>query len=111
MSTLSSCVNPLPPLSHTINPRYVSLSDCQRVLTHPRLTPAMAMKYGFQSVEEYKAKAQEKFSLLKTGIIKGPSTRLLLVNVGFPLSLKKRLLAKLTLGRASRTASCLSKTQ
>jgi hypothetical protein len=41
----------------------------------------MAMKHGFQSVEEYKADAQKKFSLLETGIIKKPSTRLLLVNV------------------------------
>ena len=41
----------------------------------------MAMKHGFQSVEEYKAKAQKKFSLLETGIIQKPSTRLLLVNV------------------------------
>ncbi|KAL2161111.1 hypothetical protein VTH06DRAFT_8330 [Thermothelomyces fergusii] len=44
------------------------------------LTPAMAMKHGFKSVEEYKAKAQKKFSLLETGIIQRPSTRLLLVN-------------------------------
>ena len=41
----------------------------------------MAMKHGFDSVEEYKAKAQKKFSLLETGIIHKPSTRLLLVNV------------------------------
>lgn len=41
----------------------------------------MAMKHGFPSVEEYKAKAQKKFSLLETGIIRNPSTRLLLVNV------------------------------
>ncbi|AEO61074.1 hypothetical protein MYCTH_2310905 [Thermothelomyces thermophilus ATCC 42464] len=44
------------------------------------LTPAMAMKHGFKSVDEYKAKAQKKFSLLETGIIQRPSTRLLLVN-------------------------------
>ncbi len=42
----------------------------------------MAMKHGFASVEEYKAKAQEKFSLLETGVIFKPCTRLLLVNVG-----------------------------
>lgn len=46
-----------------------------------RLTPAMAMKHGFESVEEYKANVQKKFSLLENGILEMPSTRLLLVNV------------------------------
>jgi hypothetical protein len=41
----------------------------------------MAMKHGFNSVEEYKENAQKKFSLLETGIIQKPSTRLLLINV------------------------------
>ncbi|KAG7291508.1 hypothetical protein NEMBOFW57_001527 [Staphylotrichum longicolle] len=45
-----------------------------------QLTPAMAMKHGFASVEEYKANVQKKFSLLETGIIHRPSTRLLLIN-------------------------------
>ncbi|GAB1312369.1 Pigment biosynthesis protein Ayg1 [Madurella fahalii] len=45
-----------------------------------QLTPAMAMKHGFASVEEYKAGVQKKFSLLETGIIHKPSTRLLLIN-------------------------------
>lgn len=45
----------------------------------------MAMKHGFASVEEYKANAQKKFSLLETGIIQKPSTRLLLINVGYSL--------------------------
>ncbi|KAK4102803.1 alpha/beta-hydrolase [Parathielavia hyrcaniae] len=45
-----------------------------------QLSPAMAMKHGFASAEEYKANAQKKFSLLETGIIKKPSTRLLLIN-------------------------------
>jgi len=44
------------------------------------LTPAMAMKHGFKSVDEYKENVQKKFSLLETGIIQKPSTRLLLVN-------------------------------
>ncbi|OHW90422.1 pigment biosynthesis protein ayg1 [Colletotrichum incanum] len=44
------------------------------------LTPAMAMKHGYKSVEEYKAGVQKKFSLLETGIIDKPSTRLLLIN-------------------------------
>ncbi len=48
-----------------------------------RLTPAMAMKHGYSSVEEYKAGVQKKFSLLETGIIQKPSTRLLLINVSF----------------------------
>lgn len=43
----------------------------------------MAMKHGYDSVEEYKKGVQKKFSLLETGIIKGPSTRLLLINVSF----------------------------
>lgn len=42
----------------------------------------MAMKHGYRSVEEYKAGVQKKFSLLETGIIQKPSTRLLLINVG-----------------------------
>ena len=41
----------------------------------------MAMKHGYNSVEEYKEGAQKKFSLLETGIIQKPSTRLLLINV------------------------------
>ncbi|KAI6377299.1 hypothetical protein MCOR25_002556 [Pyricularia grisea] len=45
-----------------------------------KLTPAMAMKHGYESVEEYKEGVQKKFSLLETGIINMPSTRLLLVN-------------------------------
>lgn len=45
-----------------------------------QLTPAMAMKHGYSSVEEYKKGAQKKFSLLETGIIQEPSTKLLLVN-------------------------------
>lgn len=49
-----------------------------------RLTPAFAMKHGYSSVEEFKAGVQKKFSLLENGILAKPSTRLLLVNVGFP---------------------------
>lgn len=39
------------------------------------------MKYGFESAEEYIQGAQKKFSLLEAGILDGPSTRLLLINV------------------------------
>ncbi|KAH8907557.1 alpha/beta-hydrolase [Coniochaeta sp. PMI_546] len=45
-----------------------------------QLTPAMALKHGFPTVEEYKANVQKKFSLLENGILQKPSTRLLLVN-------------------------------
>ncbi|KAL7621724.1 hypothetical protein AAE478_009051 [Parahypoxylon ruwenzoriense] len=46
-----------------------------------KLTPALVMKHGFgQDVERYLADAQGKFSLLETGILQKPSTRLLLVN-------------------------------
>ncbi|EJT68533.1 hypothetical protein GGTG_13891 [Gaeumannomyces tritici R3-111a-1] len=45
-----------------------------------KLSPAMAMKHGFESVEAYREGAQKKFSLLETGILDQPSTRLLLVN-------------------------------
>lgn len=53
-----------------------------------QLTPAMAMKHGFESVEAYKEGVQKKFSLLETGIIQGPSTRLLLINVSAETLLK-----------------------
>lgn len=57
----------------------------------------MAMKHGFDSVDEYKAKVQKKFSLLETGIILKPSTRLLLVNVRSPLFILGRTIrARLT---------------
>ena len=46
-----------------------------------RLTPAMAAKHGYATVEEYKEGVQKKFSLLENGIIQKPSTRLLLINV------------------------------
>ncbi|KAJ4298424.1 hypothetical protein N0V88_003454 [Collariella sp. IMI 366227] len=45
-----------------------------------QFTSAWAMKHGFDSVQEFKAKVQKKFSLLETGIIQKPSTRLLLIN-------------------------------
>jgi hypothetical protein len=45
----------------------------------------MATKHGYKTVEEYKAGVQKKFSLLETGIIQKPSTRLLLINVSVKL--------------------------
>ncbi|KAK7424112.1 hypothetical protein QQX98_000722 [Neonectria punicea] len=45
-----------------------------------QLSPAFAMKHGFESVREYKEGVQKKFSLLELGVIQKPSTRLLLLN-------------------------------
>ncbi|XXH02182.1 hypothetical protein Hte_008550 [Hypoxylon texense] len=46
-----------------------------------RLTPALAAKHGYgEDVEAYLEGAQCKFSLLETGVLQMPSTRLLLVN-------------------------------
>lgn len=42
----------------------------------------MAQKHGYATVEEFKNDAQNRFSLLETGIIDKSSTRLLLINVG-----------------------------
>jgi hypothetical protein len=63
--------------------KYVQMhvEPVQSMLTTGRLLPSLAVKYGFDSVEEFKTKAQKKFSLLETGILDKPSTRLLLVNV------------------------------
>ncbi|KAI1185997.1 Alpha/Beta hydrolase protein [Nemania serpens] len=45
-----------------------------------RLLPALAMKHGFENVEDYLRLALQRFSLLENGILDMPSTRLLLVN-------------------------------
>ncbi|KAK0723684.1 Alpha/Beta hydrolase protein [Apiosordaria backusii] len=45
-----------------------------------KLTPAMAHKHGFGSVEEYKKGVQKKFSLLEAGLLKRESARLFLIN-------------------------------
>ncbi|KAI1765695.1 alpha/beta-hydrolase [Hypoxylon sp. FL1150] len=46
-----------------------------------QLTPALAAKYGYgDDVQAYLEGAQKKFSLVETGIVQMPSTRLLLVN-------------------------------
>lgn len=42
----------------------------------------MALKHGYENVEDYKTGVQNKFSLLQLGILDKPSTRLLLINVG-----------------------------
>ena len=46
-----------------------------------RFNRAMSMKFGFESEEEFKEKAKEKFSLVETGIVDQESSRLLLINV------------------------------
>ncbi|KPM44163.1 hypothetical protein AK830_g2347 [Neonectria ditissima] len=45
-----------------------------------QLSPAFAMKHGFESVKEYKEGVQKRFWLLELGVIQQPSTRLLLLN-------------------------------
>jgi len=49
----------------------------------------MAIKHGYKTVEEYKEGVQKKFSLLETGIIQQPSTRLLLINVSSAVRAKE----------------------
>ncbi|KAI1735040.1 alpha/beta-hydrolase [Xylaria scruposa] len=45
-----------------------------------KLLPALALKHGFEDVEEYIRLAMERFSLLQNGILEKPSSRLLLIN-------------------------------
>lgn len=42
--------------------------------------PALAEKYGYADAEELLARAQGDFSLVESGLLDGPSCRLLLVN-------------------------------
>ena len=46
-----------------------------------RLTRALAQKWGYHSVEAMREDAMERFSLVKSGVLDKPCTRLLLVNV------------------------------
>ena len=41
----------------------------------------MSKKFGYDGIEEFKEKAQKKFSLVDTGVVERGSTRLLLINV------------------------------
>jgi hypothetical protein len=41
----------------------------------------MALKHGYKHVDDYKKGVQKKFSLLESGLLDKPSTRLLLINV------------------------------
>ena len=47
-----------------------------------RIEPALNLKHGYATMEEFRTDAQKRFSLLDNGIIQKPSTRLLLINVG-----------------------------
>ena len=46
-----------------------------------RFLPALAHKFGYDSVDVFVDEVQDKYSLLTSGILDTPSTRLLLVNV------------------------------
>lgn len=71
------------------------------------LNPALAQKFGYDSTEELFKGAQEKFSLVSTGVVQKPSCRLLLINVSlsfsFPTFLSRRILGSLTLSAYHRT--------
>lgn len=41
----------------------------------------MALKHGYKNIADYKNGVQKKFSLLESGLLDKPSTRLLLINV------------------------------
>ena len=45
------------------------------------LTQVLASKFGYSNIEEMKKDSQKRFSLLESGILDQPSTRLLLINV------------------------------
>ncbi|KAL1896340.1 hypothetical protein Sste5346_004725 [Sporothrix stenoceras] len=63
---------------HFFEPAWLAKADGHE---YPfQLTPALALKYGFATAQEYVAGALAKFSLLNTGILDQPSTRLLLIN-------------------------------
>lgn len=63
---------------HFFEPEWLAKADGHE---YPfQLTPALALKYGFKTAQEYVAGALAKFSLLTTGILDQPSTRLLLIN-------------------------------
>lgn len=46
-----------------------------------RITDSWAEKYGYPSAKEFEENAQKKFSLIETGVMDQPNTRLLLLNV------------------------------
>ena len=48
------------------------------------LDHSLAVKFDYDDIETMKKDAQKRFSLLESGILEQPSTRLLLVNVSLP---------------------------
>lgn len=66
----------------------------------------MSQKFGYESVEEYQKDSQAKFSLLQSGMLDQPSTRLLLINVRFLAFLSNFQLA-LSWSRDGTSASIL----
>lgn len=48
-----------------------------------KLLGPLAMKHGYENVDDYLREAKQKFSLLDTGIVLQTSCRLLLINVSF----------------------------
>ncbi|GAP86631.2 putative pigment biosynthesis protein ayg1 [Rosellinia necatrix] len=63
---------------HFFDPAWLAAADGHE---YPfRLLPALAAKHGFADVDAYLRRAQPTLSLLETGILDMPSTRLLLVN-------------------------------
>jgi hypothetical protein len=50
-----------------------------------RITDSWAEKYGYSSAKEFEENAQKKFSLIETGVMDQPNTRLLLLNVSVSL--------------------------
>jgi hypothetical protein len=75
------CVAHGPGSHHFLSPEWLERIDDHE---YPlKISPAMAEKYGFKSVEDFKKNGQKKFSLGETGIADKPSCRLLLLNVSF----------------------------
>ncbi|KAL3462104.1 Alpha/Beta hydrolase protein [Aspergillus heterothallicus] len=75
---LAGCIAHGPGIHHFLDPGWLS-----RVEDHEYPFPilaAWAKKYGYDNSDEFCQNAQDKFSLIKTGIVDQPSCRLLLVN-------------------------------
>ncbi|CEL06550.1 Putative Conidial pigment biosynthesis protein Ayg1 (AFU_orthologue; AFUA_2G17550) [Aspergillus calidoustus] len=75
---LAGCIAHGPGIHHFLDPEWL-----RRVEDHEYPFPivtAWAKKYGYADPDEFRQKAQEKFSLIRTGIVDQPSCRLLLLN-------------------------------
>jgi len=60
------------------------------------LSHFLALKFGYKDVDSMKQDSQQRFSLLKNGILDKPSAKTLLVNVGASRSPSFRLLLQET---------------